>query len=68
MSYKETGNPAYVSSFNCVAYKIQVLANCILQRELLKKNVLQKQDNAILYNMLKMLEILFNNNTKDITI
>lgn len=68
MSYKETGNPAYVSSFNCVAYKIQVLANCILQRELLKKNVLQKQDNAILYNMLEMLEILFNNNTKDITI
>ena len=68
MSYKQTGNPAYVSSFNCSAYKIQVLANCILQRELLKRNVLPKQDNAILYRMLDILEILFNNNTKDITI
>lgn len=64
MSYKQTGNPAYVSSFNCAAYKIQVLANCILQRELLKRNIMQEQDKTDLRKVLDILEILFDSNTK----
>lgn len=60
MSFKQTGNPAYVSSVQCAAYKIQVLANCILQRKLLQKNLISEDERESIINALNLLKMLFN--------
>lgn len=60
MSFLQTGNPAFVSSFNCAAYQMQVLANCILQKKLLQKRLIKEQDEEQLTNALNALELLFN--------
>lgn len=63
MSFLLTGNPSYVSSFNCAAYKIQVLANCILQEKLLKRNLIKEQDKEHLFNTLSIIKLIFNHST-----
>ncbi len=63
MSFLQTGNPAYVPSFNCAAYKIQVLANCILQEKLLKRNLIKEQDKEHLFNTLSIIKLIFNHST-----
>ena len=60
MSYKQTGDPAFVPSFNCAAYKIQVLANCILQKKLLQNNQIAEEKITALCKVLDVLNLLFN--------
>jgi len=61
MSFLQTGNPAYAPPFNCAAYKVQILANCILQKKMLELGLIDEPDATRQTNTLRFLKLLFNN-------
>ena len=63
MSFIQTGNPAYVSPFNCAAYKIQVLANCVLQEKMMERDLLNSQEKKNMANVLRAMRIIFNHSS-----
>lgn len=64
MSFLLTGNPSYVSPFHCAAYKIQVLANCILQQKLMECKLLKTQDTKSMAYILNVMKIIFNHSNQ----
>lgn len=59
------GNPAQSPEFNCKAYKIQVLANCVMQNKLLEYGKIEDNKKQSLNNVLNLLEYIFTNQTTD---
>lgn len=55
-----TGDPGKVSSFGCSAFRIQVLANCILQQRMLEKGLIAENDRVPLQKVLQLILALFN--------
>lgn len=47
MNYLHTGKIDSFNEFNCRAFKIQVLANCILQQELLKYKAIEDKEKLL---------------------
>lgn len=47
MNYLHAGKVDYFNAFNCRAYKIQVLANCILQQELLENKKIDYNEDLM---------------------
>lgn len=60
ISFLLSGDPAFVPPFNCIAYRIQVLANCILQKKLLQGDRIPEDKKNSLSKILHILELLFN--------
>ena len=54
----------FVSPFHCAAYKIQVLANCILQQKLMECKLLKTQDTKSMAYILNVMKIIFNHSNQ----